>query len=141
VLSRPLANENEQGGIVAYAGDDDYVKLAWEMSDADAEINKLRIVLLREQRGAPTALQVTGSDAQSIVGEDGAIWFRLRKIGGRFKAYYSSDGQVYRFMGSTTLDAEPTQAGLVAFNRRGTSTDLDVGFDFFRIRSDGDPVG
>ena len=43
-------------------------------------------------------------------------------------------------MGSTTLDSEPIEAGLLAFNRDGTSTDLEVGFDFFRIRSQGDPV-
>jgi alpha-glucuronidase len=140
VFSRPLANENEQGGIVAYAGDDDYVKLAWEMADADAEINKLRVVLLREQGGAATAVQVTGSEAQRIVGPDGAIWLRLRKSGSTYKAYHSSDGRVYRYMGSTTLAAEPAQAGVAAFNRNGSATDLDVAFDFFRIESAGDPV-
>ena len=45
VFSRPLANDNEQGGIVAHADDDNYVKLAWEMADADAEIDKLRVVV------------------------------------------------------------------------------------------------
>ena len=43
-------------------------------------------------------------------------------------------------MGSTTLNVEPAQAGLAAFNRAGTSTDLDVAFDHFRIESQGDPV-
>ena len=32
VFSRPLANNNEQGGIIAYNSDQNYVKLAWEMS-------------------------------------------------------------------------------------------------------------
>ena len=85
-------------------------------------------------------MQVTGSDAQRIVGADGAIWLRLRKTGNTYRAYYSSDGSVYKFMGSTTLNVEATQAGLVAFNRAGTSTDLDVAFDHFRIASQGDPV-
>ena len=58
---------------------------------------------------------------------------RVRPNGGG--AYYSSDGSVYRLMGSTTLNAEPAQAGLVAFNRAGGSTDLDVAFDRFRIES------
>jgi alpha-glucuronidase len=140
VFSRPPASNNEQGGIVAYAGDDDYVKLAWEMSNTNAPINKLRVVLLRAQNGVANAQQVTGSDAQRIVGGDGAIWLRLEKAGNTYKAYYSSDGSVYRFMGSTTLNVEPAQAGLVAFNRAGTSTDLDVAFDHFRIESQGDPV-
>ena len=43
-------------------------------------------------------------------------------------------------MGSTTLNVETTKAGLVAFNRGGTSTDLDVAFDYFRIASQGDLV-
>jgi alpha-glucuronidase len=140
VFSRPLAANNEQGGIVAYAGDDDYVKLAWEMAGATAPINKLRVVAVREQNGVPATIQVTGSDAQRIVGADGAIWLRLRKAGDTYKAYYSPDGSVYRFMGSMTLDSEPVGAGLVAFNRAGTSTDLDVAFDHFRIESEGDPV-
>ena len=43
----------------------------------------------------------------------------------------------WKFTGATTLDAEPTHAGLLAFNRAGTSTDLDVAFDYFRIESGG----
>jgi alpha-glucuronidase len=148
VFSRPLASDNEQGGIIAYAGDDNYVKLAWEMADSNAPINKLRVVLLTENNGTDTTLQVTGADAQRIVGADGAIWFRLTKAGNTYKAYYSSDGSVYKFIGdainksmeSATLNAEPAGAGLVAFNRAGTSADLQVAFDYFRIQSKGDAV-
>jgi alpha-glucuronidase len=140
VFSRPLAHDNEQGGVVAYADDDNYVKLAWEMAGATAPVNKLRVVLLREQDGAATTLQVTGANAQRIVGADGAIWLRLTKAGQTYKAYYSNNGSIYRFIGSSTLSAEPARAGLVAFNRAGTSTDLDVAFDYFRIASRGDPV-
>jgi alpha-glucuronidase len=140
VFSRPLAGNNEQGGIVAYSDDDNYVKLAWEMGNATAPINKLRVVVIREQNGTPTTLQVTGADAQRIVGADGAIWLRLKKTGSTYRAYYSNNGRVYKFIGSTTLDAEPVQAGLAAFNRGGTATDLDVAFDYFRIESQGDRV-
>jgi alpha-glucuronidase len=140
VFSRPVAHNNEQGGLLAYADDDNYVKLAWEMANANAPLNKRRVVMLREQDGVATTLQVTGSDAQRIVGADGDVWLRLAKAGNVYKAYYSTDGRVYRFMGSTTLDAEPAHAGLLAFNRAGTSTDLDVAFDYFRIASRGDPV-
>jgi alpha-glucuronidase len=140
VFSRPLAANNEQGGIVAYANDQNYVKLAWEMGSATAPLNKVRVVIIREQNGAATTLQVTGADAQRIVGTDGAIWLRLSKAGGTYKAYFSEDGSVWKFMGSTTLNVEATRAGLVAFNRNGTSTDLDVAFDYFRIASQGEPV-
>jgi hypothetical protein len=110
------------------------------MSASTQPINRLRVVLLREQNGAATTFQVTGADAQRIVGADGAIWLRLAKSGGTYKAYYSKDGNVWRFMGSTTLNVEATQAGLVAFNRGGTTTDLDVAFDAFRIASVGEAV-
>ncbi len=116
------------------------MKLAWEMGNATAAINKTRIVFLREQNGAASTLEITGADAQRIVGTDGAIWLRLTKIGNSYRAYYSSDGTVYRYIGSTTLNAEPTKAGLLAFNRAGTSTDLDVAFDYFRIESRGERV-
>jgi alpha-glucuronidase len=140
VFSRPVANNNEQGGVIAYADDDNYVKLAWEMSNANAPVDKRRVVLVREQNGVTTTSQVTGSDAQRIVGASGAIWLRLTKTGNTYKAYYSSDGTVYKFMGSTTLNAQPAGAGLVAFNRAGTATDLNVAFDYFRIKSLGEPV-
>ncbi|MFG1869306.1 alpha-glucuronidase family glycosyl hydrolase [Micromonospora arborensis] len=139
VFSRPLANNNEQGGVLAYADDDNYVKLAWEMGNATAA-NKVRLVLLREQNGAASTVEITGADAQRIVGADGAIWLRLTKIGGSYRAYYSRDGSVYRYIGSTTLNAEPTKAGLTAFNRAGTSTDLDVAFDYYRIESRGERI-
>jgi alpha-glucuronidase len=140
VFSRPLAQNNEQGGLLAYAGDQNYVKVGWEMSSSTQAINKLRVVMLREQNGTATTIQVTGSDAQQIVKADGAIWLRLAKTGGTYKAYYSSDGRVWRYFGTTTLNVEPTDAGLFAFNRAGTSTDLEAAFDFFRIGSTGDVV-
>jgi alpha-glucuronidase len=140
VFSRPLANNNEQGGIIAYNSDNNYVKLAWEMSASTQPVNRLRVVVIREQNGTATTLQVTGADAQQIVGSGGAIWLRLAKVGGTYKAYYSSDGAVWRYMGTTTLNVEATKAGLVAFNRGGTSADLDVAFDYFHITSTGDPV-
>src|SRR6202012_4348160 len=91
VFSRKLANNNEQGGIVAYRDDQNYVKVAWEMASSTQPINKLHVVLLREQNGtATTAAQVTGNDAQSIVGADGAIWLRIAKSGSTYKAYYST---------------------------------------------------
>ncbi|MEV0157151.1 alpha-glucuronidase family glycosyl hydrolase [Micromonospora sp. NPDC050686] len=140
VFSRPLANNNEQGGIIAYADDDNYVKLAWEMGSATAPVNKARVVVIREQNGTVSTSQITGADAQRIVGADGAIWLRMTKIGNTYKTYYSADGSVYRYIGSSTLTAEPAGAGLVAFNRGGTSTDLGVAFDHFRVESRGTPV-
>ncbi len=110
------------------------------MSSVTQPINKLRVVVIREQNGTATTLQVTGADAQRIVGADGAIWLRLAKRGSTYKAYYSSDGRVFKYMGTTTLNVQPARAGLVAFNRGGTATDLDVAFDHFRIESEGEPV-
>jgi alpha-glucuronidase len=140
VFSRPVANNNEQGGVIAHADDDNYVKLAWELGDVNAPINKRRLVLVREENGVVATAQVTGAEAQRLVGADGAVWLRLTKAGDTYKAYYSRDGSVYRFLGATTLAADPTGAGLTAFTRAGTATDLDVAFDYFRIESSGKPV-
>ncbi|GAA2184660.1 alpha-glucuronidase family glycosyl hydrolase [Micromonospora lupini] len=140
VFSRPLNTNNEQGGVIGYADDNNYVKLAWEMGSATAAVNKVRLVFLREQNGTTSTVEITGADAQRIVGADGAVWLRLTKIGDSYRAYYSRDGSVYRYIGSTTLNVETTKAGLLAFNRAGTSTDLDVAFDHFRIESRGERI-
>ena len=137
VFSRALAANNEQGGIVAYADDQNYVKLAWEMSSVTQAINKLRVVFLREQGGTAQTFQVTGADAQKLVGAGGAIWLRIAKTGGTYKAYYSSDGAVWRYFATATLNVEPARAGLLAFNRGGTSTDLDVAFESFAVQQRG----
>jgi regulation of enolase protein 1 (concanavalin A-like superfamily) len=140
VFSRPLAANNEQGGIIAYNSDQNYVKLAWEMASATAPLNKLRVVMLREQNGSTTTSQVTGSDAQEIVGATGAIWLRIAKTGNTYKAYYSSNGSVWRYFATTTLNVDTPKAGVLAFNRGGNSTDLDVAFDYFHIDNAGDAV-
>ncbi|MBE2319323.1 DUF1349 domain-containing protein [Solirubrobacter sp. CPCC 204708] len=140
VFSRALAANNEQGGIVAYADDQNYVKLAWEMSSVTQPINKLRVVFLREQNGTAQTFQVTGADAQRIVGAGGAIWLRVAKSGSTYKAYYSSDGAIWKYFATTSLNVEPARAGLLAFNRAGTSTDLDVAFEGFQVESVGEVV-
>jgi alpha-glucuronidase len=66
------------------------------MSNPSAPVNKLRVVVIREQDGTPATMQVTGADAQRIVAADGAVWLRLAKRGDAYKAYYSSNGSVYR---------------------------------------------
>jgi len=140
VFSRALAANNEQGGILAYADDQNYVKLGWEMSSVTQPINKLRVVFMREQNGTAQTMQVTGADAQRIVGADGAIWLRITKAGSTYKAYYSSDGAVWKYFATTTLNVEPARAGRFAFNRGGTSTDLEVAFEDFGIESAGEVV-
>jgi hypothetical protein len=59
----------------------------------------------------------------------------LAKTGQIYKAYYSNDGSVYRFMGSARLNVQPSGAGLAAFNRGGTSADLDVAYNFSTSRA------
>ena len=97
-------------------------------------------MFLREQNGTAQTFQVTGADAQRIVGAGGAIWLRIAKSGGTYKAYYSSDGAVWRYFATATLNVEPARAGLLAFNRGGTSTDLDVAFESFAVDSAGEVV-
>ena len=41
---------------------------------------------------------------------------------------------------TATLNVEPARAGLLAFNRGGTSTDLDVAFESFAVQSAGEVV-
>jgi alpha-glucuronidase len=73
-------------------------------------------VLIREQGGVVTTLRVTGSAAQRIVGSAGAIWLMLTKTGTTYKAYYSGNGTVYKFLGSSTLDTKPNGVGLVTLS-------------------------
>ena len=99
-------------------------------------INKLRVVLLREQNGAATTLQVTGADAQRIVGADGAIWLRLAKARQHLQGVLLEQRQRVPVHGRDDAEREPAQAGLVAFNR---GRDLDRPRRRVRLLPDREP--
>lgn len=114
----------QQGGIIAYQDMDNYIKLEWEATNSNNTI----IQVCREVNGAASASNVSGS----VVGRDNTLWLRMVKSGNTYSTYYSTNGTDFSQIGSGyTLEFNNVQAGLISINGSGTTTDLDVKFDYF----------
>jgi hypothetical protein len=107
----------EQGGIFFYEDDDSYMRLTY------AYVGGVGCYLTREVSGTCT------NEASSSC-PDGGVTLKLRKIGDRYLAYYSTDGgATYTYVGSTTASITASKIGLSAFNHAG---ELFV-FDNFNV--------
>jgi len=114
----------QQGGLIAYQDMDNYIKFEWEATGSSSTI----IQVCREVNGSPSANSINGN----VVGSDNTLWLRMVKNGNQYTCYYSTDGTNYTQVGSTyTLNFNNVKTGLIAINGSGTSTDLDVMFDYF----------
>ena len=136
---------NQQGGIIAYQDDNDYLKFDVEFtSGTTAQILEttedfsqtpnapgnvpLPLALLPTDGGTGTTHPVT-----IAFGNNKSVWLKMTKRGQRYQTSYSMDGTSWTPFYEVGASLKNVQAGVFAYNRNGTSTDLNVGFDYFRI--------
>ncbi len=152
-FSRAPATLNEQGGIIAYTDDNNYITLGWQIQNVNAaagsQTGKFNVNMVREQNGTATAYNSQGIDMQRAAGPNcDTIWLRLVKKGNTYSGFFSSNGVDYRLvklyssLGATpalpTMNNDVKKVGVYAFNRNYDSvTPLDVSFDYFHLSSVG----
>ncbi|HBE76984.1 MAG TPA: hypothetical protein DDW65_04270, partial [Firmicutes bacterium] len=123
----------QQGGIIAYQDDNNYLKVDWEYYSA----NTLRFNVISESGGTVTTpFYVTNPAVNSPYN----VWFRMVKSANNYSIYYSLDGNTFALIGSTSVTLSNIRAGLIAYNRTGTSTDLNVMFDYFHLTNTSEQV-
>jgi alpha-glucuronidase len=127
--SAPHAN-NQQGGIIAYQDDDDYLKLDWEFSSGAARFSETNEDSLS---GAPVAQVLTTIPTASIMGAGTTVWLRMVKRGPIYTTSYSTDGVSFTPIYTTGAALANVKAGVFAYNRAGTTSDLNVAFDDFTV--------
>jgi hypothetical protein len=71
----------------------------------------------------PAQAPVTGTD----------VWLKLVKRGPRYQSYYSTDGTNWTALYETGASLTNVKAGVFAYNRAGTATDVTASFDYFRL--------
>ncbi|WP_440071155.1 ThuA domain-containing protein [Streptosporangium sp. OZ121] len=128
-----LNEQYQQGGLIVYAGDDDYVKLDYVMDNAAGSAVSRRIELRSEVAG-------TVLNPQPQIGSltQGVWHLRLKKEGTGFKGSYSSDGTTWtEFSEAVTNTA--VGDGKVGVYAIGTSQQASktVKFDYFRLNGGG----
>ncbi|MFI6597715.1 ThuA domain-containing protein [Nonomuraea sp. NPDC050536] len=98
----------QQGGLLVYAGDDDYVKFDFITDNAPGSAVQRRLELRSEVGGI---VQQPQPQVTSLPG--GVWWLRLKKEADTFHGYYSSDGTKWTEMGANGTPA-PVKNGKVA---------------------------
>ena len=132
--------DNQQGGILAYEDDDNYLRLGWEYSGGRAQIAET-IEDSRSGTSYPGFAQGSGARAQTlatvptagIMGDSRRLWLRMVKRGARYTTSYSTDGSTFTPLYETGASLRDAKVGVFAFNRGGVSSDLDLAVNYFAV--------
>ena len=134
----------QQGGIIAYQDDNDYLKLDWEFTGNVAQLVETQEDFSFNPAPAyttPIATVLASVPTASLGVSGGNLWLKMIKTGQRYKTYYSVDGVNWVFVYDEGDSLSNVKVGLFAYNRAGTSSDLNVGFDYFRIATSATATG
>ncbi|HBF35858.1 MAG TPA: hypothetical protein DDW50_00880 [Firmicutes bacterium] len=116
----------QQGGLIVYQNDDNYLKLEWEATGSSSSV----IQVLKETNGSDTSAFSINGDAVSS--STNTVWFRIVKSGSNYTSYYSTDGSSFTLIGTTSITLNNIQVGLITINgSSGTNTDLNILYDYF----------
>jgi regulation of enolase protein 1 (concanavalin A-like superfamily) len=126
---------NQQAGIIAYQDDNDYIKLDWEFT-----ANAAQLVETQEDFSfnpapaytAPIATVLASVPTAGLGIAGGNLWLKMVKTGQRYQSYYSVDGATWVPVYNEGDSLTNVKVGVFAYNRAGASSDLKVGFDYFR---------
>ena len=127
----------QQGGLMVYQDDSNFVKLDWEYNGNSTRIQQIHQV--------SNAVQNTASvSANSIIASSGpntnTVWFRIVKNGTTYTSYFSADGITFTQLAQRTATYSPVKVGLYSNEGSGTATDLFVSFDYFRLTNSGQVI-
>ena len=156
---KPLVN-NEQGGIIVYLDDQNYLELAWKMraSNGNAQQGTHSVDFLREINGTQTNYQNFYKDvSERAAGVDqDQIWLRIEKKGNTVLGYFSNNGKDWKpsRLGTSTgasavaitfntTVSTPIKVGVVAMNQAANVSALEpmnVSYDYFKVTSLGEQV-
>jgi alpha-glucuronidase len=131
----------QQGGIIAYQDDDNYLKFDLEAtSSTNIQLNtSLEDSFQSNPAASNSPIQVNQrlntTPMNGILPSDNTIWLRMTKQGYTYTTSYSIDGDAWIPVWSTGATLSNVKAGLFAFNGAATTTSLQVAFDFFHLSS------
>lgn len=123
-----LAEQYQQGGVLAYLDDDNYVKFDMVATNAAGGTVSTNLELLNEVGGV-----VNTNNVNNI--PRGDLWLRLHRIGDAFEGSYSLNGTDWTTVANTVTNAGVAADGSVGVFTIGTnqSAPVPIGFDYFRL--------
>jgi beta-glucosidase len=129
----------QQGGIIAYQDDDNYLKFDLE---ATSPTNIQLKTSLEDDRQSNLAVSsspiqvnqtLAATPMNGVLPDNHTIWLRMTKEGDTYTTSYSLDGHTWVPAWSTGATLSNIKVGPFAFNGAATTTSLQVAFDFFHL--------
>jgi regulation of enolase protein 1 (concanavalin A-like superfamily) len=133
----------QQGGIIAYQDDDNYLKFDLE---ATSPTNIQLKTSLEDDRQSNAAVSnspiqvnqtLNTTPMNGVLPDDHTIWLRMTKEGSTYTTSYSLDAHTWVPAWSTGATLSNIKVGPFAFNGAATTTSLQVAFDFFHFSDRG----
>ncbi len=161
VYSRKPSGFLQNGGILAYQDDDNFVKLVYRASGrrgfggpggpGASGVQPGSVELLIEKDGYQSSAAILSM--AEIIKENNTLIFRLEKKGSLYTAFCSSDGKNFTKIGTADIMLKDVKAGIIVCDgvapaRMGNfpgmeqqtnqpQTPFEVAFDYFRITNSG----
>jgi regulation of enolase protein 1 (concanavalin A-like superfamily) len=122
---------NQQGGIIAYQDDANWLKLDWEYSGGVAQLAETTSD--NQNISSTQVAQVLATVPTAGLLSSNTVWLAMDKIGPRYTTYYSTDGVHFTPIYNVGASLSNVKVGLFAWNGPATANDLKVSFQGFRI--------
>ncbi len=136
--ARPSA-ATQQGGIIAYQDDDDYLKFDLEATSATNIQLKTSLEDSRQSNQAVSSSPIQVNQTLSttpmngVLPDDNTVWLRMTKEGHTYATSYSLDGDTWVPVWSTGATLRNIKVGPFAVNGAAATTTLQVAFDFLHL--------
>jgi regulation of enolase protein 1 (concanavalin A-like superfamily) len=115
----------QQGGLICYDDDDNYVKFTYEYNGG---MGKPDLVLVREVGAKSQHDRAEAPDGKTV-------WLRLTRRGEKYEFASSGDGKKWVVHGERVWrEKGPPKVGLIAKNGGVDAPEVDVCFESFRLR-------
>jgi beta-glucosidase len=122
---------NQQGGIIAYQDDANWLKLDWEYSNGKAQLAETTSD--NQNITGQQITQVLATTPTSGLLSSTTVWLAIDKRGSRYTTYYSVDGVHFTPLYRAGASLSNVKVGLFAWNGPATTSDLKVSFQDFHV--------
>jgi beta-glucosidase len=122
---------NQQGGLIAYQDDANWLKIDWEYSNGAAELAETTSD--NQNITGQQVTQVLATIPTAGVLTSNSVWLAMDKVGARYTTYYSTDGVHFSPIYNVGASLSDVRVGLFAWNAPASTSDLQVAFQHFHI--------
>ncbi len=157
IVSSRIPSGSENGGILAYQDDDNFVKLVYRASargffgvpENSVQLGSVELVI--ENSGYEKSVATLSLD--DIIKDDKTLVLKLEKKGNIYTGLCSSNGKKFETVGNANIMLKDVKAGLIVCDGAESSrvgnnqrnqqqnnqpeTPFDVAFDYFHIKNSG----